>query len=210
MPAPDGRMSCSSPLRTRDLLDHDAGVGVVDVDHHFLDRLQALAGDRIVSGRARAGGRRRARSPRGAWSRSARPAAARRGRRPRRNRRSRCRRTRMATLPSPSRIRRARIMRVVTLSPSVPASGESLTEKVMASVGGSTGWPASGPLDGLVADRVGHGRGLEARRRRRCRRPRRCSSATRSSPRKASTLVMRVCSISLPSRLSDFTDACWA
>ena len=30
------------------------------------------------------------------------------------------------------------------------------------------------------------------------------SSATRSSPRKASTLVTRVCSISLPSRLSDF------
>jgi len=35
-------------LADGNLLDHDAGVGVVDVDHHFLDRLEALAGDRIV------------------------------------------------------------------------------------------------------------------------------------------------------------------
>jgi uncharacterized protein with von Willebrand factor type A (vWA) domain len=46
---------------------------------------------------------------------------------------------RSATLPSASRNRRSRIMRLVTLSPSVPASGESLTRKVMASVGGSIG-----------------------------------------------------------------------
>jgi hypothetical protein len=40
-------MSTNSPLRWRDLLDDGAGIGVVDVDHDFLDRLQALAGDRI-------------------------------------------------------------------------------------------------------------------------------------------------------------------
>src|ERR1700760_2164101 len=48
-------------------------------------------------------------------------------------------RTRSATLPSASRSRRSRIMRPVTLEPSVPASGESLTRKVIASVGGSIG-----------------------------------------------------------------------
>ena len=48
-------------------------------------------------------------------------------------------RTRSATLPSASRSSRSRIMRPVTLVPSVPASGESLTRNVMASVGGSIG-----------------------------------------------------------------------
>ena len=37
-------------------------------------------------------------------------------------------------------------MRLVTLSPSVPASGESLTRKVMESVGGSIGWAGSGSV----------------------------------------------------------------
>ena len=48
-------------------------------------------------------------------------------------------RTRSATLPSASRSSRSRIMRPVTLVPSVPASGESLTRNVIASVGGSIG-----------------------------------------------------------------------
>ena len=49
-------------------------------------------------------------------------------------------------------------MRPVTLSPSVPASGESLTRKIMASVGGSIGCAGSGVLDLGVADGVGDGR----------------------------------------------------
>ena len=44
-----------------------------------------------------------------------------------------------AMLPSASLHRRSQIMREVTLSPSRPASGESLIEKVMAKVGGSIG-----------------------------------------------------------------------
>src|SRR5579871_1131909 len=44
-------------------------------------------------------------------------------------------RTRSVMLPSASRSSRSRIMRPVTLSPSVPASGESLTRKVIAGFG---------------------------------------------------------------------------
>ena len=36
--------------------------------------------------------------------------------------------------------------RLVTLSPSVPASGESLTRNDMATVGGSIGWACSGSV----------------------------------------------------------------
>ena len=36
--------------------------------------------------------------------------------------------------------------RLVTLSPSVPASGESLTRKVIERVGGSIGWAVSGSV----------------------------------------------------------------
>ena len=66
-----------------ELVDHRPGEGLVDVDHHLLDRLQRLAGLRVVCAAARAAGRSTARSPRGAWSRSARRAAVRRGLRPR-------------------------------------------------------------------------------------------------------------------------------
>src|ERR1700737_2026263 len=54
-------------------------------------------------------------------------------------------RTPMATLPSASRRSRSTIMREVTLVPSRPASGLSLTEKVIARVGGSIGsaWMAT-------------------------------------------------------------------
>ena len=46
---------------------------------------------------------------------------------------------RRAILPSASLQSRSQIIREVTLSPSRPASGESLIEKVMAKVGGSIG-----------------------------------------------------------------------
>ena len=59
-------------------------------------------------------------------------------------------RTRSATLPSASRSRRSRIMRPVTLSPSVPASGKSLTRNTMASVGGLIGCAGSGCVDGWM------------------------------------------------------------
>jgi len=52
--------------------------------------------------------------------------------------------TRSATLPSASRNRRSRIMRLVTLSPSVPASGELLTMNDIDTVGGSIGCAVSG------------------------------------------------------------------
>ena len=87
-------------------------------------------------------------------------------------------------------------MRVVTLSPSRPASGQSLTEKVMARVGGSTGWRGSGSVDVRLADRVGDGGVLRPAMATMS--PASASSTgTRSRPRKASSLVMRACSISL-------------
>ena len=52
-------------------------------------------------------------------------------------------RTCSATLPSASFCSRSQIRRLVTLSPTRPASGLSLTEKVMDRVGGSIGWAAS-------------------------------------------------------------------
>ncbi len=48
-------------------------------------------------------------------------------------------------------------MREVTFEPSRPASGESLTTKLIARVGGSTGVDGSGDLDLGRADRVGDG-----------------------------------------------------
>ena len=53
--------------------------------------------------------------------------------------------------------------RLCTLSPSRPASGESLTEMVMASVGGSIGCGVDRLFDREVAQRVGDGGGLQAR-----------------------------------------------
>ena len=48
-------------------------------------------------------------------------------------------------------------MRPVTLLPSVPASGESLTRNVIASVGGSIGCAGIGVVDLGIADRVRDG-----------------------------------------------------
>ena len=50
----------------------------------------------------------------------------------------------------------------MTLLPSWPASGESLAEKVIASVGGSIGCAAQRGLDLEIAQGVGHGRAIEA------------------------------------------------
>ena len=49
-------------------------------------------------------------------------------------------------------------MRLVTLSPSRPASGESLIEKVMERVGGSIGMVGIGVATIVIGDRVGDGR----------------------------------------------------
>ena len=95
-------------------------------------------------------------------------------------------------------------MRLVTLSPSVPASGESLTRKVIDSVGGSIGWAGSGSVTSgaqIVCATVASGRpAIETMSPAEA-----SSSATRSSPRKASTFETRPCSTSLPSWSSTLT-----
>ena len=53
--------------------------------------------------------------------------------------------------------------RLCTLSPSRPASGESLTEMVMARVGGSMGLAGIGVFHRQIAQRVGDGGLLQAR-----------------------------------------------
>ena len=60
-------------------------------------------------------------------------------------------------MPSASCNSRSRITRLVTLSPSVPASGLSLTEIVIARVGGSIGCACSGSSTSSAAERVGDG-----------------------------------------------------
>ena len=112
--------------------------------------------------------------------------------------------TRSATLPSASRSRRSRIMRLVTLSPSVPASGELLTMNDIETVGGSIGCASSGvSTEGsqkvsatvpLVRPAMATMSPASA-----------SSSGVRSRPRKARILVMRPLSISLPSPLSTLT-----
>ncbi len=95
-------------------------------------------------------------------------------------------------------------MRPVTLSPSVPASGLSLTRKVIASVGGSMGWAGSGSVtsgSAMVSATFPSSSPATATMS-----PAWASStATRLRPRKASTLVVRPLSTRLPSRASTFT-----
>src|SRR6516164_2269012 len=109
-----------------------------------------------------------------------------------------------ATLPSASRRSRSRITRLCTLSPSVPASGESLMRKVIAKVGGSMGCAGSGSVTSgaqIVCDTVASGSPAIATMS-----PADASSTpVRSRPRKASTLVTRLCSISCPLRSSTLT-----
>ena len=97
--------------------------------------------------------------------------------------------------------------RLVTLSPSVPASGLSLTEKVIDSVGGSIGWavsgstssglhkvsatlnfssPAMATISPATASSIGH---------------------ARSMPRKARIRDTRPCSIASPWRSMTLTGA---
>ena len=52
-PAPEGRISTSSPRRDGELLDDGAGMLVVDVDDGFLDRLQLLAVGAVAEDDAR-------------------------------------------------------------------------------------------------------------------------------------------------------------
>ena len=94
--------------------------------------------------------------------------------------------------------------RLCTLSPSVPASGESLMRKVMASVGGSIGCAGSGSVTSgahSVCATVASGRpAIETMS------PAKPSSiGARSRPRNASTLVTRPASISSPLRSSTLT-----
>ena len=97
-------------------------------------------------------------------------------------------------------------MRLVTLVPSVPASGESLTRNVIASVGGSIGCAGSGTSTSgaqIVCATVASGKpAIDTMSPAKA-----SSSACRSSPRNASTLETRPCSISLPLRSS--TLAAW-
>ena len=96
--------------------------------------------------------------------------------------------------------------RVVTLSPSVPASGESLTMKVIDTVGGSIGWA----LIGVSTDGSQKVSATEpfTRPAMETMSPGMASSiGVRSRPRKARILVMRPVSTSVPS--PDSTLICW-
>ena len=96
----------------------------------------------------------------------------------------------MATLRSASLSRRSRMTRLCTLSPSWPANGPSLMRKVIASVGGSIGWAGSGvstagshSVSATVASLMPAMATMSPASA--------CSTAVRSRPRKASTLVTR-------------------
>ena len=106
----------------------------------------------------------------------------------------------MATLDSASFFRRAAITRLCTLSPSLPARGESLTETVMEMVGGSMGWAGRAVVTSM-AHRVSATVALD-RPAMATMSPASAPSSTgwRFRPRKASTLVTRPRSISWPSR----------
>jgi hypothetical protein len=105
----------------------------------------------------------------------------------------------MATLPSASRTSLSNSMRDVTLLPSCPASGELLMEKVMARVDGSMGSAASAS-DTVGSQMVSATVAVPNPAMATMSPADASSSGTRSSPRKANSLVMRVCSISVPSR----------
>ncbi len=117
---------------------------------------------------------------------------------------SRLSRTWIATFPSASRNRRSPITREVTFAPSRPASGLSLTEKVIARVGGSIGSAASGAVTSgaqIVSATVVSASPATAMMSPACA----SSIGRRSSPRNACNLVSRACSTTWPSRPSDLT-----
>ena len=176
------------------LLHDDAGMLLVDVDDDLLDRLQQLAGRLVLAAARRAG---------------ATPTSSKPSRRMVSIRMPSCNsprpETSIASLSSDSRRRAARrCLRLraaggrgsrgsCTLSPSVPASGESLTRKVIDSGRRIDRLRRQRLVDRGIADRVGDGAPSAGRRWRRCRRPRPRRPAVRSRPRKASTLVTRPC-----------------
>ena len=146
-------------LALGELLHDDAGVLLVDVDDDLLDRLEQLAAG-VALRAALSAATPKARNPRAAWSRSECRAAIRRGRRPPWNPSRSILAILSATLPSASRSSRSRMTRLCTLSPSVPASGESLMRKVIARVGGSIGCAGSGSVTSgaqIVCDTVASG-----------------------------------------------------
>jgi hypothetical protein len=89
-------------------------------------------------------------------------------------------------------------MRLVTLSPSRPAIGESFTAKRIDRVGGSIGCALIGVGNRKIGDGVRHSRGGQARDRNDVARLG-FSTGTRSSPRNAMILDARPCSTTLPS-----------
>ena len=88
--------------------------------------------------------------------------------------------------------------RLVTLSPSVPASGESLTRKDMATVGGSIGWACSGSVTSS-AQKVSATLPLLRPAMATMSPASPHSIGWRSMPRKARIFETRPCSIRLPS-----------
>ena len=87
--------------------------------------------------------------------------------------------------------------RLVTLSPSVPASGESLTRNCMVTVGGSIGWAGSGPST-LGSQKVSATVPLTMPAMATMSPASASSTGMRSRPRKPSTLETRPCSIIAP------------
>ena len=177
------------------LLHDDAGVLLVDVDDHLLDRLEQLAGRPVLKQDLRPRhGELEAFAAHGLDEDAELQFAA--AGDLHRILLRRFRKSRSATLPSASRNSRSRMTRLCTLSPSVPASGESLMRKVMAKVGGSIGCAGAArslPARRACATTVASGRpAMETMS------PANASSiGVRSRPRKASTLVTRPSSISV-------------
>ena len=112
--------------------------------------------------------------------------------------------TRIATLVSASRISRSRITRLCTLSPSRPASGESLMPKVTLIVGGSIGCAGSASETAKSA-RVSATVALAMPARLTMSPASAVSIGVRARPRKARIFETRKRSISAPSRASAFS-----
>ena len=97
-------------------------------------------------------------------------------------------------------------MRLVTLSPSVPARGELLTMKDIDTVGGSIGCAGSG-VSTMGSQNVSATVPLVRPAMATMSPASASSSGVRSIPRNARIFVTRPCSTSLPSAFSTFT--CW-
>ncbi len=185
-------------LPLRHLLHDDAGMLLVHVDEHLLDGLERLTGLLVLLHDTRAGARRRVRSPRGAWSRSG---------------------WRAGSFAASGHEEAVLVRRfldlerdvalglleqavaddaVVTLSPSVPASGLSLTMKLIVTVGGSIGWAFIGSVTS-GAQKVSATDPLETPAMATMSPATASSIGWRSMPRKARILETRPCSTTEPS-----------